>query len=112
MTLPELHRYVEELAAGGQDVRSLQVTYFSEYALPFAHFIVALLAIPLASLYRRAGLAAQFGTAAVLTFTYLVFARISQTLGVVLMMPPLLAGWFANLIFLLIGCGILWRTRT
>lgn len=112
MTLPELHRYIEELATGGQDVRALQVTYFSEYALPFAHVIVALLAVPLASLYRRAGLAAQFGTAAVLAFVYMVFARISQTLGIVLVLPPLLAGWCANLMFLLIGFGLLWRTRT
>ncbi len=112
MPLPELHRYIAELSAGGQDVQALRVTYFGEYALPFAHVVVALLAVPLASVYRRAGLAAQFGTAAVLSFLYLVFARISQTLGAVQALPPPLAGWLANLVFIAIGMGILWRTRT
>lgn len=112
MTLPQLHAYITTLAAGGQDVRALQVRYTSEYALPFAHAIVALIAVPLAALYRRAGLAAQFGTAAVLAFIYMVAARLSQTLGATTAFSPLLAGWFANLLFLLIGVGILWRTRT
>jgi lipopolysaccharide export system permease protein len=112
MTLPELRAYIATLAAGGQDVRPLWVRFFSEYALPFAHAIVALIAVPLAAVYRRAGLAAQFGTAAVLAFAYMVLARLSQTAGAVAGMPPLLAGWAANVVFLLIGLGILWRTRT
>ncbi|MEN3026108.1 MAG: LptF/LptG family permease [Chlorobiota bacterium] len=112
MTLPELSQYIATLSASGQDVRALQVRYVSEYALPFAHAIVALLAVPLASVYRRAGLAAQFGTAAVLAFVYLVVARMSQTAGAVAGLPPLVAGWLANGLFLLIGLVILWRTRT
>ncbi|MCS6965391.1 MAG: LptF/LptG family permease [Candidatus Kapabacteria bacterium] len=112
MSLSELRQYITTLSAGGQEVRPLQVTYHSEYALPFAHTIVALIAVPLAAVYRRAGLAAQFGTAAVLAFVYMVFARVSQTVGAVTTFPPLAAGWFANSVFFLIGLGILWRTRT
>ncbi len=112
MTLPELRHYIATLSTGGQDVRPLQVNYYSEYALPFAHLIVALLSVPLAAVYRRAGLAAQFGTAAVLAFTYMVLTRISQTLGAVTPFPPPIAGWLTNGVFLIAGGVILWRTRT
>ncbi len=112
MTLPELQHYIATLAQSGQDVRALRVTYYSEYALPFAHLIITLLAVPLAAVYRRAGLAAQFGTAAALAFTYMVLTRLTQTLGVATPLPPFVAGWFTNGLFFIGGILLLWRTRT
>lgn len=112
MTLPELRHYLTTLARSGQDVRALRVTYYSEYALPFSHLIITLLAVPLAAVYRRAGLAAQFGTAAALAFTYMVLTRLTQTLGVTTPFPPVVAGWLTNGVFLIGGIVLLWRTRT
>jgi lipopolysaccharide export LptBFGC system permease protein LptF len=96
MPLPELRRFIATLRAGGQDVYALETNYFAEFALPFAHFVVALFAVPLASVYRRSGLAAQFSAAAVIVFVYMVFARVSQIVGATALLPAPLAGWSAK----------------
>jgi LPS export ABC transporter permease LptG len=112
MPLPELRRFIATLRAGGQDVYALETNYFAEFALPFAHFVVALFAVPLASVYRRSGLAAQFSAAAVIVFVYMVFARVSQIVGATALLPAPLAGWSANIVFLVAGVITAWRTRT
>jgi hypothetical protein len=42
----------------------------------------------------------------------MVFARVSQIVGATALLPAPLAGWSANIVFLVAGVITAWRTRT
>jgi lipopolysaccharide export system permease protein len=112
MNFDELRQYIDMMKHGGKDVRKQMIEYYSNYAFPFSHVIVVLFAVPFASVRRKGGLAIQIGAALVITFTYMVFTEVSQTIGYSANIEPILSGWGANLIFLLFGLYTIYKTRT
>lgn len=112
MNYSELKGYIDILKQGGKDVRQQMIEYYGNFAFPFANFIVVLFGVPFASVRRKGGLAIQIGAALVISFLYLVFTKISQTLGLATELEPILAGWGANIIFFLLGLITIWKTRT
>jgi len=88
------------------------IEYYGGYAFPLANFIVVLFGAPFASVRRKGGLAIQIGAALILSFAYLVFSKISQTMGYAADINPILAGWGANIIFFIIGLITILKTKT
>ena len=112
MTFEEFRDYIELLRQGGKDVRQLLVEYHGNYAFPFANLIVVLFAVPFASIRKKGGLAIQIAAAMIISFLYLVFTKIGQTIGIAMDMNPIIAGWLANIVFLIGGIFNIYKTRT
>ncbi|MCL2039555.1 MAG: LptF/LptG family permease [Bacteroidetes bacterium] len=112
MTFNELKEYIELLKNGGKDIKRLEVDYYSEQALPLANFIVVLFAVGFASVKKKNGLATQIAAAMIITFTYLIFFKMFNPIGIELNMPPQLIGWSANILFIIVGTITIFKTRT
>jgi lipopolysaccharide export system permease protein len=72
-------------------------------AFPLISVILVLIAIPVSLRLQRGGtpLAVSIGIA--VCFLYLVLLGFSRSLGLSGTLPPFLAAWLANIVFLLIG---------
>lgn len=112
MTFPERWEYIQILSQGGKDVRQKLIEYHGNYAFPFANFIVILFGVPFASIRKRGGIAIQIGAAMIISFFYLVFSKVSQTIGYAADLNPILSGWLANLVFLFLGIIVLFKTKS
>ncbi|HRP01077.1 MAG TPA: LptF/LptG family permease [Candidatus Kapabacteria bacterium] len=112
MDFNALKDYINLLSQGGKDVRLLLIDYYGKWAFPFANIIVILFGVPFASIKRKGGIAIQIGAAMVVSFTYMIFTKVSQTISFAYGIDPILAGWIANIIFLIIGIITILRTRT
>lgn len=107
-----LWRNVNKLQAEGFDTTSLRVDLQARLAAPFACFIMGLLGVPFALRYER-GSSPALGIALSLLIgvAYFLLMSMSLAFGYAGALPPLIAGWAANLIFLLVSLYLLLRMR-
>lgn len=112
MTFPEYKSYLELMQRGGKDIREKLTDYYGDYAFPFANFIIILFSVPFASIKKKGGLAIQISAAMIVTFFYLLFTEISKTIGYASNINPVIVGWSANIIFLVVGIITIFKTRT
>ncbi len=108
MNREELRSHIERFQRGGLRVRSFVVDYHLKLALPLASFIFGLFGAPL-SLYGKGGKSFGIAVSLVVTFVYYVATSVSRSLGVNGVFPPILAAWFTNGVFALIGGMLLIR---
>jgi lipopolysaccharide export system permease protein len=112
MNFDEQRQSIAVMQQGGKNVRKQMIEYYGNYAFPFANIIVVLFGVPFASIKKKGGIAIQIGAAMGISFIYLVFTKVSQTIGYSYDINPMLAGWLANILFLLGGIFNLMKTRT
>ncbi len=113
LTLPEQREFITVSERSGKDVRKQQINYFSEYALPFANFIVLLFSVPLSGGgQRKAGLALEITTAIVIAFLYMACIQIGKALGQSSSFAPMFIAWMPHGIFFLAGCVNMLRAKT
>jgi len=112
MTFEEFKEYIGFMQRGGRDIRKQMIEYYSNYAFPFANFIVVLFAVPFASVRRKGGIAIQISAALIVSFVYLVSTKFSQTIGLTTDINPIIIGWSANFLFLIIGLIVILKTKT
>lgn len=111
MTFTELRGHIETLRKGGKRTRVLEIDLAGQWAFPFVNMIVILLTAPFASVRRRGGVAVNITLAMVVSISYIAFAKIFQAVGANTGMSVWLVGWSSNIIFGLIGMGVLYRFR-
>jgi len=111
MTVRELAEEARRTEQSGGDATRLEVERHERYAFPFASFIVILLGAPLTGAIRRGGHALGFGLALLVGFLYYVLLEFGKTFGVNGTLPPIVAAWLPNLVFLGVGIFGLWKTR-
>src|SRR5206468_3471333 len=110
----ELQQKIEDLSEAAFDPTKLQswrVDYYRRFALPFACFVMALLAAPLALRFARHGSFAGLVLAFALAFFWQGFDGWFRALGIAGRMTPFLAAWLTNFLFLVAGGILLWRER-
>jgi lipopolysaccharide export system permease protein len=112
MNYAELGRFIESIRRSGGDARKLQVERMLKIAVPMACLVVVLFGSALGNSTGRAGPAMGIGIALGTVLVYLLVVRVGQGLGAGGVMPPALAAWLPNFLFLGIGLALLWRTRT
>jgi lipopolysaccharide export system permease protein len=112
MNFDEQRQSIAVMQQGGKNVRRQMIEYHGNYAFPFANIIVVLFGVPFASIKKKGGIAIQIGAAMGISFIYLVFTKVSQTIGYSYDIDPILAGWMANILFLIGGIFNLMKTRT
>ncbi len=112
MNLDERKAYLALLKQGGKDTRVQSITYYGDYAFPFANLVVILFGVPFASVRRKGGIAIQIAAAMIISFAYMIFSKVSQTLGNSMNFHPILAGWISNIIFFIVGLITIFKTKT
>jgi lipopolysaccharide export system permease protein len=104
MTNPELNEYIKrEKEKGSASISKYYVELYKRIATPFSFFILTLLAIAISSRKSRGGTGLHLGIGIFLTFTFLLVIQVFNTLGVTNVLPPAIAVWIPNVLFMIIA---------
>lgn len=112
MTFDELKSYLLLIKSGGKNVDLELTDYYGQYAFPIANIIVVLFGVPFASVKKKGGIAVQIGAALVISFLYLIFTKVSQAVVLGTGLSPIIAAWFANGLFFVVGIINMIKTKT
>ncbi len=103
----ELRRLATRLRAEGYDPVRFEVDMHARLATPLASLVMAFLGIPFALRKgRSSGLALGVAMSVMIGVAYFIVQAIALAFGYAAALPPILAAWFANLLFLLFACWL------
>ena len=112
MSYRELREYVARLEAAGYETKKYLVELYSKLSFPLVNVIMVLVAIPFAVHSPRSGRLFGVGLAIAILAGYLVVHYVAISFARAELLPPALAAWTANVIFLGIGVSLFARART
>lgn len=112
MSYRELRDYITQLEAAGFQARKYLVELYSKLSLPLVNLVMVLVAIPFALQSPRGGRLFGIGLAIAIMAGYLVVHYVALAFARADLLPPLVAAWTANVIFMGIGVSLLLRART
>jgi len=108
----ELREYVHKSRRAGLKSKVYEVDMHSKIALPFACLILMLIALPFAIKHQRmGGIAVNLGYTFVFVLAYVFIRAISISYGHNDKLPPLIAAWVPNIIFMVFGGLIISRVK-
>src|SRR5881392_955739 len=103
--------YAQRLRAARQRAAIYEVEIQKKLAISAACIIFALLGVPLAIRYPRGGVGLVIGSSLAVFSVYYVGLIGGEEFGDRLIVPPFLAMWTPNLIFLIVSIPLLWTAR-
>lgn len=108
MNIAQAQERLAILRQGGDedDIREMEIRIQQKYALPFVCLVFALVGSTLGIRPRRASKATSFGLSILIVFGYYLLAFLTNALGQIQIVSPVLAAWLPSVIGLSIG-GIL-----
>ena len=112
MSFWELRDYIAQLETAGFQIRKYLVELYSKLSFPLVNLVMVLVAIPFALQSPRGGRLFGIGLAIVIMAGYLVVHYVALAFARADLLPPLIAAWTANVIFMGIGVSLLLRART
>lgn len=103
-SIRQLSQRIRMLQAKGLDPAGLQTDLQFKFALPLSGIITVLIGLPLALRgSRRAGTAQHIGTGMAVCFLYWLMQALTVSAGHAGTLPPTVAAWAANAVFVLVG---------
>jgi lipopolysaccharide export system permease protein len=106
----KLKEYADNLRRGGYQAFRYQTMMHAKLSAPFAAFVMVILGIPFALRNSRSGgIALGIGASVAIGFAYFVVNAILLSYGRSGVLPPLVAAWGANFLFVL---GGIWLAMT
>ncbi len=111
MNFRELREHVGILRRRGSEFVKYFVELHLKLSFPFANFIIVLFGAPLAANLRKTGFAVSFATSLFICFIYWGTIQTSRSMGQNGILPPLVAAWLPNIIFLAAGFYLLHKIR-
>ena len=112
MNYEELHNYIRDLQQSGFDVVRLRVELNKKLSYPVITLIMAILAIPFALSTGKKGAVTGVAVAVGVAVFYTVISRLFEAMGEVNQLPPALAAWSPDLIFMLLGGYLVLKVPT
>lgn len=103
MEISELWQQNDNPAATAASRLKMQAELHSRFAFPFASIVFAVLAMPFGLQNRRSGKSAGFATSIAILLAYYLMLSLLRTLAERGSIPPALALWLPNIVFLSIG---------
>ncbi len=104
MTIHELNDFLDQQKAKGSDsINIIEVERQARFAYPIATFILTLIGVSLSSRKVRGGTGLHIGIGIALCFSYILFNRFFEEFAKGGALPPQIAVWIPNLIFLCIA---------
>lgn len=113
MTSAELRRYIRSQRRAGHTnhLAGHEVALHYRYAFPWTCLIVVWIGIPLGMRVSRSGPLLGVGTALLLVVCFYFITQFSLALGRGDRIDAPLAAWLTNIVFAVVGAGLLWRAR-
>ena len=112
MSLGELGNYIDGLHRAGFDVATLMVQWHKKIAYPLMAPVSMLLAIPFAFLVGTRGAIGGVALGVGIGVAYWAIAALLEAMGGVGQLPPLLAGWSPDVIFVFLGMYFFFKMPT
>ena len=104
MTNPELRPYIDrQKQRGFANIQLFEVEYWQRGASSFASFILTAIGLSLSAKKRKNGMGISLGIGLALSFAYIMFQTISSTFATNSNLPPIIAVWIPNILFILIA---------
>jgi LPS export ABC transporter permease LptG/LPS export ABC transporter permease LptF len=100
MTFSELNRHITEMRQSGLNLAESRVTLQERIAFPFVTIVMTLLGIPFGVTTGRRGALYGMGLAVILGSAYWLVNTFFLAVGQASLLPPVLAAWAANVLFL------------
>lgn len=108
MTFRELERYIKkEKLKGASEVIFYDMEKYNRLASPFSMLVMTLIGVSLSSRKLRGGIGMHLGLGILLAFAYILLMRVSTVFATFGNLPPYIAAWIPNLIFVVIGLMLL-----
>lgn len=111
MTIPMLFKAIRLYEGMGADTGKLWMILHLRISVPWACVILALVGAALGSRPQRSGSSVGLGLSVIIVFIYYVIMSFSKSLGESAYLPPIIAAWAANAIFLAVGCVLCARAN-
>ena len=103
-TSPELKDYIsKQIGRGSGNVVQYQVEYHKRIAASFASFILTTIGLALSSRKRKGGMGLYLGIGLALSFGYIMLQTVSSTFAINANLPPMLAAWIPNIVFIIVA---------
>ena len=99
----ELWKYIKVVELRGIPVGEYKTDLHMKLAFPLSCLIVTLLGIPFAIRTKAGSMVIAFGFGIVVSIFYYFVTALCQTLGHSGQLPPILAAWLPNVLFLIFG---------
>jgi lipopolysaccharide export system permease protein len=112
MNFQELEAYIAELRQSGFDTVALQVQLQKKFSVPLFAVIMAMVSIPFAFVAGNRGAMAGVGISFAIAIAYWSVGQVFEQVGNLSQLPPPVAAWSPDAIFLLLGLYFLARMRT
>ena len=110
LSFRKLKEYADNLRSGGYQAYRYETMMHAKLSAPFAAFVMVILGIPFALRNSRSGgIALGIGASIGIGFAYFVVNAVLLSYGRSGVLPPLVAAWGANFIFVL---GGIWLAMT
>lgn len=114
MTFKDIREYTSRLHPGGSQITRLKTDYYGRIAFPFVTIIMVLVGIALS--LRRSGtrggsMAMGIGQALAIGFFYWATHSIAIAFGRGGALPPMVAGWMTNVLFMSYGLYLMLKVR-
>jgi len=103
MNWSQLRTYIAGLRQAGFDTSRLTVQWHMKFAFPMIAAIIIFLSAPFGFLVGTRGAIGGLALAVAISVIYWSMARLFEAMGAVGQLPPLLAGWSPDAIFLFLG---------
>lgn len=104
MTYSVLNQFIrQEELKGSPEVVFYKMEMHNRLASPFATLVMTLIGVSLSSRKIRGGTGMHLGLGILLTFAYILFMRVTTVFATYGNLPPPLAAWIPNILFLVIG---------
>jgi lipopolysaccharide export system permease protein len=111
MSYQQLRKYAETVKNEGYDNTGYLVDMDLKLAFPLISLVLALMGIPIALELKIGGMPLAIAVGVGLCFLYMFSMAFSRSLGLSGILPPFLAAWTANLIFILFGIYLIMNLR-
>src|SRR5579884_1296904 len=112
MNWRELGRYITHLRRAGYDAARLTVQWHRKFAFPAVAAIMVLLAIPCPLFIGARGALGGFALGLLIGMAYWGLAALFEALGAVGQLPPVIAAWAPDALFLSLGLYLFFRMPT
>ncbi len=112
MNYEELRRYIRDLQQSGFDVVRLRVQLNKKLSYPLITLIMAVLAVPFSLSTGKKGAITGVAVAVGIAVFYTVVSRLFEAMGDLSQLPPALAAWSPDLIFVLVGGYLILKVPT
>lgn len=104
MSLGELNEFISISKMQGEtNVTSYLIEKYRRTANPFSTFILTIIGVAVSSRKVRGGIGAQLGAGLVIAFSYILFMQFSSQFSISGSLPPLIAVWIPNFIFMIVA---------